>query len=314
MTGPAHLIAGFDEQLSLIDAGTRDGRPVRALWRQGAVRLLDSRLEEVGALPLELPTEPRLLAAEGLERLALTAGPNLLLLGEHRATIPGIDCDGAAFIGEHLLATAPADEGHRILLIDPGTGATLDEIGVDADDAGAFIMVHPHGAAALIEFAMGQDGAIALRIDVEDAKLGSNEILRGQDPVIGGFKPSGDRLLVVPYPSDPDSLRVLSWPALDELGSLTADHLGSEIGIGLPACWIDDDRVAAYAIEDSLVLADGRLRDPERIALPIDFGDDADLESLTRLRPGRVAAGVWTRGGRRTLVLDFSEGPAAEAQ
>lgn len=278
-------------------------------WRAGAVRLLDSRLDEIDVKPLELPTEARLLAAQGLERLALAAGSNLLLLGERLTNLTGLACDGAAFIGDHLIATAPADEGHRLLLIDPATGQTLDEVLVDADDAGAFITVHPRDPVAVIEFAMGQDGCVALRVGIDDPQgspsLRATEILRVEDAVFAGFDAAGERLLVVPHPSDPDALRVLAWPSLDELGRLSTEHLGTEIGIGLPACWVDDDCIAAYAIEDSLIVTDGSLRNPARVALPIDFGDDGDLESLTSLRPGRVAAGVWTPNGRRTLVLDL---------
>ena len=47
---------------------------------------------------------------------------------------------------------------------------------------------------------------------------------------------------------------MLGWPDLDERARLTADDLSAEIGIGLPSCWVDDDTIACYVIEESLGL------------------------------------------------------------
>ncbi|ODR26777.1 hypothetical protein [Mycolicibacterium porcinum] len=56
---------------------------------------------------------------------------------------------------------------------------------------------------AILELAMGQDGVRTFRVDVEESRLHLTEILAGDDPVIAGFSPSGARLLLTPYPSDP---------------------------------------------------------------------------------------------------------------
>ncbi|NKV71938.1 hypothetical protein GS941_27505 [Rhodococcus hoagii] len=82
------------------------------------------------------------------------------------------------------------------------------------------------------------------------------EILAGEDPVIAGFSPSGTGLLVTPYPSDPETVRILGWPSLNEIAQLDASDVGAAYGFGLAGCWIDDELVAVYATEDSLIVTD----------------------------------------------------------
>lgn len=305
MAARAHLISSLDGRFSFIDAGFRAGRREYAIWRDGAARLFNDLLEETAARVFDAADGWRLLAARGLERLVVVAGSELLLVEEEALVVPDLTADAAAFVADRLLVTAPAGDRHRVLLIDPATGAVLDEATVDADQAIAFITPHPTEPVALIDFGMGQDGSLAVRAEIEGDALRVTEVLTGQDPVIAGFNPSGTRLLVAPHPNDPDALRVLAWPSLDELGRLTEQQLECELGLGLAACWVDEDRIAGYAVEESLVLADGRLAEPERVPLPVEFGDRGELESLLPLAPGRVAAGVWTPEGRSTLVLEF---------
>ncbi|OCB56529.1 hypothetical protein A5722_13975 [Mycobacterium vulneris] len=47
--------------------------------------------------------------------------------------------------------------------------------------------------------------------------------------------------------------------------------------------------------------------DPRAI-LPIDFGDEGEIERLTHLGSGNVAVGAWTPSGRLTLVVRLIEG------
>lgn len=174
---------------------------------------------------------------------------------------------------------------------------------VIAGDARAFLHPHPVQDTAILELAMGQDGVLAYRVDVEGSRLHLTEILAGDDPVIGGFSPSGTKLLVTPYPSDPETVRVLSWPDLNEISRLDASDVGAEYGFGLAGCWINDGRVAVYATEDALIVADENFDSSERLVLPIDFGDEGEIEKLTHLGSGNVAIGAWTPSGRLTLVV-----------
>lgn len=296
------IIASISGQVSLVDADTVQNPHRFVQHLQGVARLLDDRLEEVATR--EIGTT-RVLAARGLDHLVVCDGSNLQILSDRTVVVSELPGDAAAFVGDLLIVTAPAANAHRIVLIDPSTGEVLDEVVVDAEEAAAFITPHPSESCVVIQFPMGQDGCIVQRVDVVDRSLHAEEILAGQDPVIAGFNPSGTRLLVTPYPSDPDMALVLEWPSLAEVGRLTAEALGAPFGIGLAACWLDEERIALDAVEDALVITDSRLANPQRATSPLRFGDERTLESLTPLAPGRAAAGLWTPDGRATLVFEL---------
>ncbi|MFE5285035.1 hypothetical protein ACFRAQ_08700 [Nocardia sp. NPDC056611] len=50
----------------------------------------------------------------------------------------------------------------------------------------------------------------------------------------------------------------------------------------------------------------------ERIAPPIDFGYEGEIESLTHLGSGQVAVGAWTPAGRLTLRVRLIEGKGSD--
>jgi hypothetical protein len=302
MISPPAIVNTIGRQMSLVPAGTAENPSQFVEFREGVIRLLNSRLEVISVREVEAA---RVLAARGIEHLVLCDDADLRIIAEQDVTIAHLSCDAAAFVDGFVIATAPAEDSHRVLLIAPDTGEILDEFIVDAWDATAFITPHPSEPVVTIEVPMGQDGCVVQRVQIDGGSLQAEEILRGEDPVIAGFDPSGSRLLVTPYPDDPESARVLSWPSLDEIGRLSAADLGTDLGIGIAACWIDEARIALYAMEDALVLADGHLGNPERLSFPVEFGDNGDLESLTLLEPGRIAAGVWIAGDRSTSVLEF---------
>lgn len=67
-----------------------------------------------------------------------------------------------------------------------------------------------------------------------------------------------------------------------------------------------DDKLAEIAqreTEDALIVADENFDSSERIVLPIDFGDEGEIEKVTPLGSGNVAIGAWTPSGRLTLVV-----------
>ncbi len=304
----ADVIDVLDPMSGLVFAGEAGGRPTFALWRDGAVRLLDDRLAENSQRELALEEEVRVLAAAGLDLLVLASAGGLVIAGDDVVTVPGLRADAAALLGGVLVVAVPDVECHRLLVLDSATGAILDDQTIDADDARAFLHPHPAEDTAILEVAMGQDGVLAFRVDAEGSRLHLTEILAGEDPVIAGFSPSGARLLVTPYPSDPETVRILSWPDLKEIARLDASDVDAAYGFGLAGCWISDDRAAVYATEDALIVTDENFDSPERIALPIDFGDEGEIESLTYLGSGNVAVGAWTPAGRLTLVVHLVEG------
>ncbi|WP_366816924.1 hypothetical protein [Myxococcus xanthus] len=293
-----NMIAG---PVTLVPAGTAPEPHRYACLQEGAVRLLNSNLDVIAAYDTDATL---LLAARGLERLVLSDGKNLLIVGDHAVVVPDLVCDAAACVEELIIATAPGDSSHRILLIDPASGKILDDVQVAAEDATAFITRHPSSPTLLVELPMGQSGSSTYKIELAGGSLRVEEILAGQDPVIAGFNPSGTKLLVTPYPDDPEVARVFAWPSLEETGRLTADELDAENGIGLPGCWVDEESIALYAVEDSLILTDQDLGSPVRADFPIDLRESGDIESLKSLEPGRIAVGVWEPEGRSMLVLE----------
>ncbi|NKV09507.1 hypothetical protein GS892_24580, partial [Rhodococcus hoagii] len=44
--------------------------------------------------------------------------------------------------------------------------------------------------------------------------------------------------------------------SLNEIAQLDASDVGAAYGFGLAGCWIDDELVAVYATEDSLIVTD----------------------------------------------------------
>lgn len=290
------------QDCQLVEAGVDDFPHRFVTFRDGVVRLLNSRLDEIEARQLETS---KVLAARGLDQLVVADDSGLRLVGADTVVIPELHCDAAAFLGDLVLATAPADAGHRILLIEASTGHLLDEATVEAEDAVAYITTHPSEPTALIEFPMGQDGCIATRVDVIDGSLRVVRVLDEQESLFAGFNPTGTSLLVIPYPNDREIAQVLAWPSLAETGRLSATDLGAEMGIGLAACWIDEERIALYAYEDALVITDKNLANPQRVPFPVNFGETGELEALTRLEPGRVAAKVWTPAGRSMLIFEI---------
>ncbi|MFF2272211.1 hypothetical protein ACFVTX_08045 [Agromyces sp. NPDC058136] len=313
MLPSAEVIDILDPIPGLVFAGEVDGRRTFAAWRDGAVRLLDDRLAEVAHRKLSLAGDARVLAASGLDLVVIAAAGGVTIVEDDEVDLLELPADAAAIVNGLLVITAPENEVHRVLLLDRATGAVLDEQTAQVDDARAALYPHPNDGTAVLEMALGQDGTLVYRVDVEESRLRLTAILEGDDPVIAGFSPSGDRLLVVDDPSALETVRALTWPGLDALSRVEADEVDAEYGFGLAGCWIDDDRVAFYATEDSLIVATGDLGSPERVELPIAFGDDGEIESLTPLGRGGVAVGAWTPAGRLTLVVEFAEAEATES-
>ncbi|WP_441964753.1 hypothetical protein [Mycolicibacterium houstonense] len=296
----------LDPMSGLVSAGDMGGRMTFALWRDGAVRLLDDRLAEIAQRELPLEDDVCALAASGLDVVVLSCAGGIVIAEREVITMPEVPADAAALLGGLLVVAVPDGDRHRLLMLDSATGAILDEQVIDAGDARASLHPHPAADTAILEIAMGQDGVLAFRVDVEGSRLRLTEILAGDDPVIAGFSPSGARLLVTPY-SDPQAVRVLSWPDLEETSRLDASDVDAEYGFGLAGCWINDEQIAVYATEDAMIVADENLDSSERIVLPIDFVEEGDIERLTHLGSGNVAVGAWTPSGRLTLVVRLIE-------
>ncbi|MBM4686549.1 hypothetical protein GS532_23170 [Rhodococcus hoagii] len=57
-----------------------------------------------------------------------------------------------------------------------------------------------------------------------------------------------------------------------------------------------------------MIVTDSHFDSVERVALPIDFREEGEIESLTRLTSGDIAVGAWTPAGRLTLIARIIDG------
>ncbi len=208
------VLEARDRPPSLVDVACTAGTWTRATWSEGVVRLVDAHLREAAARPFttddlagigpackDPDARARLLAASpDLRRLAFSHAGGLVVVDGDVGVRVAVPADAAARLGDHLLVTTPARDGHRVLLV-TWTGEVLDESLLDADDARAFIPPHPDGVSGLIECAMGQDGCVVARVAVTADALTCTEVLPGEDAVVAGFSPEGGRVLIAAHPN-----------------------------------------------------------------------------------------------------------------
>lgn len=225
-----------------------------------------------------------------------------------RAVLLG--ADAAVQLDSGLLVTIPTPAGpseagtpsHRVALLAPD-GSIGSERLVAAFEASGSILAHPDGQSAIVELPMGQDGTYVLAVSVLDGELQLREILPADEVIPCGFNPQGTRLLLAPYPNDPEIAQVLTWPDLAEVAQLEAADVGAELGFGIYGCYVGDDLVVLIAVERGLVVADAQLRGAcflDRPGLPA-VGDDAEIESVQSLGGDRIAVGLWQSGADRSV-------------
>lgn len=297
------------------------GRQPRFRLDDGTLTALDDGLEPGASVATGLSGGARLLAAApGLGTWLAEDGELAVVSPAGRTDLPGAAADAASLLAGGLaLVTAPDldERGHLLLLVELGTASgparvVAEHLVPDVVDASAHVLAHPSGRAAVVDLPMGQDGSVVLRVDAgpEPGRgLAVTELCPGEDVVSAGFSPDGERLLLTPYPSDPETARVLRWSDLRETGRLAAADVGAPIGIGMSGSLLDDDHLLLVDIERGLVLATRDLGSARRLALPeLPLGDDddddgADIEWVCALGPRTFAVGAWYAGtGRRTLV------------
>ncbi len=266
----------------------------------------------------DLPVGARLLAATAdLGRAAAAdAGQLWLRTADDSRRIP-LAADAVGLLqGGMIIATAPVFErgatwstAHRIVLLDRGGAVLDDHLVPDACGAVAAVTVHPGLTQAVIEFAMGQDGTIAQGVQLRPSGLGPlgldvRELLAGEDPVVGGFSPSGDAVLLLPHPNDPSTATVLAWPDLHPLGRYDcADDPSIEHGIGFTGGFLDEEHVILYAVEQGILIASRELSRVEHVVLEPPLDRHADLEWLAPLGADRFVTGVWAHGGERRAPI-----------
>ncbi len=217
------------------------------------VERLDASLHVVARRPSGLPRETRRLLAVGPDLpivvgagesdLAVAVGEDLV----HWVELP--QADSAVLVTPtRLLVTGPVDGPHRVVLIDLGTGAVLDETIVEVFDAGMSATPHPTDGSVVLDAGEGQDGSqvFVVRIDGDGERLVVEK--KAEDVVVSGFDSTGERLLITPHPNLADRVAVLAWPSLDVLAEAYHDELGCVPDFY--GCFVDDDCILLRTYDD----------------------------------------------------------------
>ncbi len=273
---------------------------------------------------IELPTDARLLDVTADASLLAVAVDNHLLIhraagGEGATITVNLAAHTAAFVAhDQLLVASPrrsadgeSSDGYRLVLL--GLGGTIHaERTIEADNAAAFVRRHPTEASLLWDFPMGQDGTLLMRVRVVGDDLECTEVLAGDEAVPTTFSPDGTRVLLLPYPNDPDEVRVVSWPSFEVTAALDAatsvEGAEIEFGFGISGGFLSDDRVLLSATEGAPIVASSTLDSPQRVemeGLSARLGEDGDVEveTLVPLSSDLFAAVLWTSGAPRLTTV-----------
>lgn len=193
------------------------------------------------------------------------------------------------------------EEIHQLILRDTA-GHGLDRFEVPTlNHAWVRVLSHPSHELALFEYAMGQDGALLFAAWAQEGKIRVRELLGPDDAVCAGFDGTGQRLLLLPYPSAPETVRVVSWPEWEEVARLDAGTVGAEQGWGTAGCFADDGSVLLSSPGAGLFHADAVLDGAEPVGLdsPAAHGVGQRAVHLGEIKP---------LGGRHYGVRSWHEG------
>lgn len=275
-------------------------------YRDGFLRWFDSYGTETDRRPLHLPGPARVLAADTAGSVALSTSDGLFNSTRAGLLRTGLQADAAAFLGDAVVVAASREDSHIVALIDPTTGAIAARRLIHVRDAAGVFVPHPTDALVFLELGRGQDGGTLHCVKGNDAATFEVTALPvAEDEVIADVHPRGDRLLVV-NSQGRSFPRVLAWPGLRERGRFDVESIELALGLADIGCWVDEDHIALYATEDSLILTDQSLERPRRVDLPISFGDTADIEGLLKLTDREVDIEVWTPEARSTVTVRFA--------
>ncbi len=276
-------------------------------FEEGVLRHWDTR-GDVHDRNLDAPGA-RLLAVHG-DTAVLSGGVDTIIAraGAAPVHIP-VGADAAVAVGDGWLLTEPRDldetgwsQSHAIIWVDAADRVRAEHA-VDVFGARPSGIAHPAERAALMEFPMGQDGTLLAAVRVVSDDLEVAELLPAEDPVIGGFSPDGTRFLVLPYPSDPETAAIASWPSGEIVATLNASDLELPQGFDLTGGYLGAGHVLLLATEASPVLATADLSEAAPIELPgweERAGDDAWISHVFPV-------------GDDTFVIGAMEGREAHA-
>lgn len=263
----------------------------------GEVLAVGPTLATTASRPVALSPQAKLLAATSDLRQIIAVDDGKLVITTDTTLLLAVPAaDSATFLRSGLLlVTAPNIEHqtwrnrtivqrttHRVLLIDPRSGAILDEIILDGvADAGVFAIANPADGSVLLNAGEGQDGSEVFTVRDTSSQIRIEHLL--ENVVTSGFSPDGDRLLVLPHPSFEGPAIVASWPSMDPIGTASPQAAG-----------INDDafdllrllpRHRPGTAEDGRRPAAARLRRPRRADTGLSDRADAREELQHRTDP-----------------------------
>ncbi|WP_434426934.1 hypothetical protein [Nannocystis pusilla] len=298
---------------------TRSSQGPRLTLKDGTLIAWDEDLRPLRRLPTGLPSGAKLLDGRAdLSALVAAVDGGLWIVADTfrpNAVVVAVAADSATFITpDRLVVTAPGapaegrsfSEFHRVLLVDL-EGIVLDERRVEVDAAWAHALVHPTDPAVLCDFIMGQDGSVLTVIRADGDALTVREVFPAEAFVNRGFSPDGTRVLLPPYPSDPNRAVVATWPALDIAARLeVAEDLPEvQMGIDVWGGFLDDEHVLLLATEQGPIVATADLREAALVpwmGCDAVSEDEGFIEIAAPLASDRFAAVVWRNGTRQTTV------------
>jgi hypothetical protein len=287
----------------------------------GEVLAVDPTLTTTASRPVALSPQAKLLAATSdLRQIIAVDDGQLVIITDTTLLLAVPAADSATFLRSGLLlVTAPNIEHqtwrnrtiaqrttHRVLLIDPRSGAILDETILDGVvDAGVFAIANPADGSVLLDAGEGQDGSEVFTVRDASSQIRIEQLL--ENVVISGFSPDGDRLLVLPHPSFEGPAIVASWPSMDPIGTASPQAAGiNDDAFDLYGCFLDTGRVLLKTVEDRLLLASGDLAALTQVSLTAPTpGKNYSIGLILGLGPNLFAAELWTDGQKTTTVWEL---------
>lgn len=265
-----------------------------------------------------------LAATDDLGQFVALAGDRVILGTDQVREVDITHADSATFLGsDRVLITAPrierstfegrtfeASAEHRAFLVDASSAEIIDVAVLDVCDAGVTALPHPHDGSVVLDAGEGQDGNRVFVVRCDADRLTVTHAF--ENAIAATFNPSGTRLLLSPHPSHDGAARVIDWPTLQNIASLSANDAG------LPGdcfdaygCFLRDDTVLLETSGGEILLTDGDLHPVALIQLgqhaDTDEGTDEDInddepEGLCALGPDTFATMRWRNGSTVTEV------------
>ncbi len=286
----------------------------RFLLREGWVHRLDAVLEPASGRRVDVPAGARLLAATpDLSSIVAAVDDLLYVEGDHAFGLPVAGADSATCLGMGaLLVTAPVMERStlqgpafpsrgavRVILIDGHRGDILDERLLDVSDAGIIAVPHPWDGSVVLDAGEGQDGSRAFVVRASGSQLTIEPLF--QNVVIAGFDEAGGCLLLTPHPSFDNIARLVTWPTLEEIGSVEG---GDDVdgSFDLYGFLLGSGRALLSVVEAPPLVCTPELQPIARVAMELRGVDEPVFELMASLSDDVFAAELWVDGASSLTI------------